>query len=269
MQIATLEQFLALRFRGMGRIRKFLRGPNPFTLVRRRTADGISFALDPESYLEWFIFKNGYYEREVLDAALRYLPEHGVFWDVGANIGLHALTIKRLRPDVSVYAFEPVPFTAARFLLNQSLARAEVELFPIALSDSQGYAKISMKFGGNSGLSSLNPWPNVSYDGVANCRTERADFLIESDVAPSPSVIKIDVEGVELKVIAGLGRHLFSTDLKAVIFESDGQLYDEISALLAKGGLRCSPIPPTNPQETSKTLNFIAHREADALAAGE
>ena len=90
------------------------------------------FALDPESYLEWFIFKNGYYEREVLDAALRHLPEHGVFWDVGANIGLHALTIKRLRPDVSVYAFEPVPFTAARFLLNQSLARAEVELFPIA-----------------------------------------------------------------------------------------------------------------------------------------
>ena len=104
-----------------------------------------------------------------------------------------------------------------------------------------------MKFGGNSGLSSLNPWPNVSYDGVANCRTERADFLIENDVVPSPSVIKIDVEGVELKVIAGLGRHLFSTDVKAVIFE---------------GGLRCSPIPPTNPQETSKTLNFIAHREA-------
>jgi FkbM family methyltransferase len=168
-----------------------------------------------------------------------------------------------------VYAFEPVPFTAERFLLNQSLARAEVELFPIALSDSQGYAKISMKFGGNSGLSSLNPWPNISYDGLANCRTERADSLIESGVIPPPSVIKIDVEGLEPKVIAGLGRHLFSPDLKAVIFESDGQWYDKISALLAKGGLRCSPIPPTNTQETIKTVNFIAHREVDAPAAGK
>jgi len=261
MQIAALEQFLALRVKGLGRIRKFLRGANPVTLVRCRTADGILFAVDPESYMARFIFEDGYYDREVLNAALRYLPEHGVFWDVGANIGLHALTIKHLRPDVSVYAFEPVPFTAAQFLLNQSLRRAEVGLFPIALSDSQGYAKISMKIAGNSGLSSLNPWPNIAYDGVANCRTERADFLIESGLVTSPSVIKIDVEGLEPKVIAGLGRHLFSTDLKAVIFESNGQLYDEISELLAKGGLRCSPIPPTHTQGTIKTVNFIAQRQ--------
>ena len=50
-----------------------------------------------------------YYQREVLDAILASLRDDGVLWDVGANVGLHVITAKRLRPQETVVAFEPAP----------------------------------------------------------------------------------------------------------------------------------------------------------------
>jgi hypothetical protein len=117
-----------------------------------------------------------------------------------------------------------------------------------------------MSFGSGSVLSSLRPWPNVSYDGQTHCRIERADLLIDSGIVEPPAVVKIDVEGSEPQVIAGFGKYLSSEVLKAFIFESNGEFYDEISSLLESAGFKCSAIPSANKNETFKTVNFIALR---------
>jgi FkbM family methyltransferase len=52
---------------------------------------------------------------------------------VGANFGLHSITLKKLRPDVRVLCFEPAPDQAARLLTHADINGVEVELFCMGL----------------------------------------------------------------------------------------------------------------------------------------
>ena len=257
-----LNSLLKRRLPGLGRVRSFLRGPYPITLVHTKTIDGLSLALDPESFLDYFVIENGYYEREILDVVISYLDSNGVFWDVGANFGLHSLTVKKLRPDVNVFAFEPVPFMAARILINSEINKTDVNIVAVALGDTSGYSKIAVKIKGNSGLSSFNPWPNVLYDGASICRVERGDVLVTNDAVASPTVIKIDVEGYEPQVIQGLSNLLKNDRLRAVIFESDGAHFEKIKNMFSQQGFKITPILPKNTKESSHaTPNYCASRQ--------
>jgi len=160
-----------------------------------RSTDGLILAIDPEAYPDAPFLNGGYYEREVLNAILANLGGDGVLWDVGANAGWHAVTTKYLRPDATVIAFEPAPFAAFRLMMNAEINNLDVSLLPIALGEQSGYQTLSVKIAGNSGQSSLNPWPGIKYDSEMLCRVEAGDALIENGTARSPTVIKLDIEG--------------------------------------------------------------------------
>lgn len=254
-----LDRMLATRVRGMGRIRRLLRCGAPITLIRSTTSDGIELALDPEGYVDRAIIDSGYYEREILLAILEHLPQQGVFWDIGANIGLHSLSVKRARPDVRVFAFEPVPSTAARLISNSVRAKLDVTALCIALGDSDGYLPMSIMIRGNTGLSSLQPWKNVDYDASFCCRTERAQALVHAGIVESPSVIKIDVEGFETQVLKGFGSMLNAKSLRAIVFESGPEKLAEIETLLAGFGFTVSPLHSVEHKNSSEpATNFLA-----------
>jgi FkbM family methyltransferase len=198
----------------------------------------------------------GYYEREVLNAILANLGGNGVLWDVGANAGWHAVTTKYLRPHATVIAFEPAPFAAFRLMMNAELNNLDVSLLPIALAEQSGYQRLSVKIAGNSGQSSLNPWPGIKYDSEMSCRVEAGDGLIENGTAQSPTVIKLDIEGGELLALRGLTRCLSDKNLRAIIFESASNHFAPISELLVARGFNITSLVPTNP--AAGNTNFIA-----------
>lgn len=247
------------QLRGRSRLARLARGAHPVTLVRINTRDGLTFAVDPEGYMDGWILREGYYEREVLDTILAQLPQNGVLWDVGANVGLHAITVKALRPDVTVIAFEPVPFAAARFLYNLELNGSTVQLLPVALGDSEGYFPMSIQIRGNTGQSSLAPRPDYSYEAVITCRVDRGDALIAAGIVPAPDVLKLDVEGFEPQALAGLRDTLVARRTRAVVFESCSP--DEFDA--ARGPLEASgyEIAPVTPSATVAPTNFVALRQ--------
>jgi FkbM family methyltransferase len=221
-----------------------------------RSRDGLILAIDPEAYPDAPFLNGGYYEREVLNAILANLDSDGVLWDVGANAGWHSVTTKYLRPDATVIAFEPVPFVAFRLMMNAELNDLDVSLLPIALAEQSGYQRLSVKVAGNSGLSSLNPWPGVKYDSDMSCRVEAGDCLIENGTAHSPTVIKLDIEGGELLALRGLTRCLSHKNLRAIIFESDSNRFAPISELLVARGFNITPLAPADPAVGN--ANFIA-----------
>lgn len=217
--------------------------------------------LDPENFMDVRVLYGGYYQREVLDAVLSALPENGVFWDVGANIGLHSVTVKALRPDVEVVAIEPAPLPAIRVLQNARLNGVQVRLAGFALGGCAGYENLSLVIEGNSGLSSFRPWSDVRYGAHMLTRCERADDLIASGMLPAPDVVKIDVEGYELEVLRGMPALLASGNLKAVIFEAHDDPMrpnDPFSSLFGAAGLMIEPLPPRVPDEP--LINYVARR---------
>lgn len=253
------------RVPGRARILRLLRQHHPYYLVQARSKHGLLFDLNPEDYLDTIVLKNGYYEEEVLTALLQQVGNDGILWDIGANIGLHAITLKHLCPKTQVVCFEPSPFTFSRLYLNANLNQADLVLINVGLGDSIGYPKLSLKINGNSGLTSFKPWSNVSYQDPMLCYCDTAANMVKRGIVPIPTVIKIDVESFEFEVLSGFEDLLDNRMLRAVIFESPSDFLENsnrypVYHLLRQTGFDITALYPMDKEVQSLPTNFLAKR---------
>lgn len=133
----------------------------------------------------------GHGELEVLAAFQREITAGDVVWDVGANVGTYSLLAAL--SGAQAEAFEPGESARARLRRNAELNGVTVTLHDVALSEENGEAVLTTE--SRSGIRRL------SEDGAGDTvSTRRADGID----APQPDVVKIDVEGAELRVLQGM-----------------------------------------------------------------
>jgi FkbM family methyltransferase len=189
------------------------------------------------------MLRTGKYEPHVLSAIQVNLQANDVFWDVGSNVGFHSISIRQLYPDISIYAFEPNPIIFSRLWANISLNSQQIKIFNFGLAAESGFAELSIKTLGNSGLSSFVPLQEIDYDQKFSCPVFSGDELILNKIALPPNIIKIDVEGFEFSVFKGMTNALKSNKLRAIIFEARGfKEESELAELLT--GLGFSTFTP-------------------------
>jgi hypothetical protein len=125
------------------------------------------------------------YEEAFLDH-IRDLGLSGVYVDVGAHLGTHTIWFAMQCPSTHVHAFEPIPRYARAVATNAELngVAEKVTVHEIGLGD--GGTDVAVH---TSGLE----FP-----------TARLDDLVEDRVA----VLKMDVEGMEVRVLDGARRIL-------------------------------------------------------------
>lgn len=147
------------------------------------------------------------YEQGEIDALASRLPAGGTLVDVGANIGLHAVTLARTVEGLEVLAFEPVGETFA--LLNRNIAKNgvadRVTARRFAVSDRPGTVRLTTR------LQFANFIVPEGTTAVAEASEEvpsrTLDDLVE-EFAERVDAIKCDVEGAELMVLRGAERTL-------------------------------------------------------------
>ncbi|MDX6689273.1 MAG: hypothetical protein QOG15_730 [Solirubrobacteraceae bacterium] len=182
--------------------------------------DGLEWEADPLDWMDQQILKTGSYEPEIAEHLVERMRSGDVFWDIGANAGVHTLRVKAARPDIAVIAFEPSPSQYTRLRHNATINDLDIAAYCVALAAQRGYQRLSVVDIGNSGLNSLKPRDGVSYSGSFRCWCDTGDDLVSAG-AESPSVMKIDVEGAEDEVFAGMPRTLASRRLRHIVFESN------------------------------------------------
>lgn len=135
--------------------------------------------------------------------------------DVGANIGWNAVGAARLvGPAGRVVAVEPTPDTLA--VLRRNVAAAglgNLEVAPVAAGRAAGTAEFYVR-GGVSAVNSL--YAESRYGRVTEVLrvpVVRLDDLVEG----AADVVKIDVEGAELDVLAGMERLLSAPGLVLIV----------------------------------------------------
>ena len=166
-------------------------------------------------------------ERFILEELVECLNEQDVFWDVGASFGLYTvLAARKLTRGGAIVAFEPEP--RMRALLERNLRLngiGSVSVRSVALGDRDGVAEIFGAANPNTGTSSLARRKDykLKREGLP-VDIRRVDTLSGTAGLPRPTCMKIDVEGSEGRVLAGMGTLLRDTYLRSLFCEVHPQL---------------------------------------------
>lgn len=124
--------------------------------------------------------------------------------DIGANWGLYTARMTRLvGPSGQVDAFEPLP-GHARTLRSLARGRPHVAVHSMALSDVTGEAQMHVPVVRNravTALGTLQPLGGEVDHEIVTVRVGRCDDVLSHRRAPS--LVKCDVEGLELSVLRG------------------------------------------------------------------
>jgi len=158
-----------------------------------------------------------------------WIDTHSTVWDIGTNLGLFALPAALRAKQGSVYGFEPDIEVAANVLRSIRCPRnagLNVTLFPMAVSDMDGTARFQVsKFSrAMSRLDGVGQWRGAQVETaeMRSVATLRIDTLVKS-LRP-PTVIKIDVEGAEMKVLEG-GQETISRWRPTMLVEGPQELW--------------------------------------------
>jgi FkbM family methyltransferase len=122
-----------------------------------------------------------------------------VVYDIGANVGFFALLGARLAtPTGHVYAFEPMDANVRSLRRNLELNDVRhADIVQAAVSDSQGRLRMSRGYNQATGhLAEVG-------DDLLEVTTTTVDAFVAAGHR-RPSVVKIDVEGAEDRVLEGM-----------------------------------------------------------------
>jgi FkbM family methyltransferase len=167
-----------------------------------------------------------------------------VLVDIGANVGMYSIFSAMTR-DVRVFAFEPESQNYA--LLNANIAANElsgrVYAFPLALSDEMKLDKLYLsQFEAGGSCHSFAEKVGFDLKPRQAAFTQGAfsvtlDQLIDAGAIPVPDYIKLDVDGIEHKVLAGAHKTLANPTVKELLVELNTHLPEHNAVIERLRGL--------------------------------
>jgi FkbM family methyltransferase len=153
-----------------------------------------------QQQLLWY----GHYEQKELALAGKLIPLNGVVIDAGANFGYHSLWFSRFCPKGCVYAFEPSPPMWQQLLAQLHLnPGATIQPQHLALDSTNGEQDFFIANQDNTGMGGFVDTGNAS-GKVVRVPCIRLDDFISRNGIHSIDLVKIDVEGAELRVLKGM-----------------------------------------------------------------
>jgi FkbM family methyltransferase len=158
----------------------------------------------------------GLHEFEDMAFVLHVLRTSDLFVDVGANVGSYTI-LASAALGAKTIAFEPIPTTYGHLVDNIDLNGVHdlVTAHNIGVGAERGELIFT------SSLDTVNHVLGAAESDIASTKIA-VNTLDETLGESRPTVIKIDVEGFETRVIDGAGKALSRDTLLAVVMELNG-----------------------------------------------
>lgn len=168
---------------------------------REATRNGIRYTLDISDYMQYCIYFG--IEIEPRDRLYGLVKNGTTVIDVGTNIGETLLNFAKINRDGRNIGFEPVPYLFGAARRNIELnAFSNILLENLALSSTEGDLVFNIATQNNSGGIYLST-PSETSDASCKIDVTTLDKYVSANNVANISLIKIDVEGFEIKVLKG------------------------------------------------------------------
>jgi FkbM family methyltransferase len=168
--------------------------------------EGLKLRLYPGNETSQAIFITGRYEPNEFCLLAKILKPGMTFLDVGANMGLYSLfAARKVGNDGRVLAFEP---SSREWKIAKNNVEvnglSNVNLLHLALCDQAAEINLLVAPLRNSGHNTLGAF---AYGTSLECRervpADRLDDVLRREALTRVDVIKVDIEGAELRALRG------------------------------------------------------------------
>lgn len=146
---------------------------------------------------------------------IAYLPQDGIFFDIGANIGTVTAMVLEKRPECSCYLFEPVP-RYFDYCIRRFAGKKKVLIENLALGEKNGELDLfvdGQNFGWNTQISEKTTAGMYKI----NVKKISLDHFCAAEGVERIDLIKIDVEGAEYSVLKGMRETIRNLKKKPII----------------------------------------------------
>jgi FkbM family methyltransferase len=163
---------------------------------------GFKMKLDPAECVDGNLyFSPQLYDKNEIMYLIKKMPKDGVFVDVGGNIGFWGLYFSSILPKSKIFVIEANPDTCNVLRENISLNRfSNITLINVGVSDECGKMDLWCNDDGNRGADSFLGVDIDMKRSISVIVKPLFQVLLEAG-ASRMDVMKIDIEGFELKVL--------------------------------------------------------------------
>lgn len=156
-------------------------------------------------------------EMRVINLATRANSIPSLYFDVGGNMGHYTAALIKASADSEIHVFEPSRSLASeiqeKFRLN-----SKVRVNCVALSDRQEQLTLVAVHEGAT-TSTFHQHLDDTYKHAEEVKCETLDFYCKQNGIGEIGLLKIDVEGHELKVLKGASRLLSDGSIHMIQFD--------------------------------------------------
>jgi FkbM family methyltransferase len=167
-------------------------------------------------------------------------PERGIFYDIGANIGLYSLFCAKNRPKMTIFAFEPQLENYSRLCQN-ILLNGFKNIIPVYAGAGQVnqvrmFCLKSVQAGSTGGKFGYFPDALQAPDVRNGILIKMDDFSLLFGI---PNYVKVDTDGFEEDVLNGMHSLLRHQNLKSMLIEFDtsdpDKYFKQVKFILTRG----------------------------------
>lgn len=161
--------------------------------------------------------------------------EPGVFWDVGANVGVYSLYCAARWPGVEIHSFEPDAQSYAALCRNVHLNDLAIKPYGLAIGASSKIVDLYVaSLNAGAGAAAVGqPYLFQKSRGaslIQRVMQVSIDDLIAKHSLPAPDYLKIDVDGIEEDILEGAVNTL--PGLKGLLVEFQYREESDLAAVL-------------------------------------
>ena len=235
----------------------------------------VSFFI-PNQVIAWRVKTLFTQEPETIEWINNFEDNLNIFWDIGGNIGLYSIYSALRHKNLQIFCFEPSTSNLRTLSRNISINNLQnrININQFALSDKKNIYQTMHETHFIEGHSMSTFSYNIDFEGKNlvpeqkyNIYGTSIDNLIEAKILKCPNYIKLDVDGIEHKILDGAKKTLMNNDLKSILVEVNENFLDQhknIIRIMIENNFKLvsknQNISEVQNTKFSKTFNYIYNR---------